>query len=300
MSRRAKINAKKRNRRIILISVAAVIVVASVAFALLISSTFNSPLSSYIYKPIPSSLYQQITGVSDSTLSAVGSPSSVTGPSSVAGTPLTSNGKPEVLYIGGDYCPYCAVERWALILALSHFGNFTGIQYMLSSATDINANTPTFTFSSPSFNYTSQYVSFVPVEEYNRTSETTVWHALTTTEQSVFSKYGSGGFPFIDLGNQYVINGVQTTIDLSGQNWTQIASQLSNSSSSVAQGIDGAANKIITAVCKIDGSVPSSVCSQSFATVTLAYVPGGSGSTSLAVSTTPPANRMSEKTRWTT
>src|SRR5690348_7156130 len=29
----------------------------------------------------------------------------------VTGTPLTSNGKPELLYLGGEYCPYCAAER---------------------------------------------------------------------------------------------------------------------------------------------------------------------------------------------
>jgi len=298
MGRRAKINTRKRNRRIIFISVGVVIVVASIAFALLISSTFHSKYDSYLYKPIPDSLYQQMTGVNASTLSAVGSPSSVASPTSTPGTVLTYNGKPEVLYIGGEYCPYCAVERWALILALSQFGSFTGLEYMLSSATDINANSPTFTFANAV--YTSQYISFVPVEEFNRSNEGTPWHALTSDEQSLFSQYGNGGFPFTDLANLYIINGVQTTIDISGQNWTQVASQLSVSSSSVAQGIDGAANKITSAICKIDGGLPSSVCSQSYANVTLAYTSGSSGSTNLAVSSILTMNTMSEKTRWIT
>ena len=93
---------------------------------------------------------------------------------------------------------------------------------------------------------------------------------------------------------------MQTTIDLSGQNWTQVAGQLSNPSSSVAQGIDGAANKLTSAICKIDGDVPSSVCSQSYATITLAYTSGSSGSTSLAVSSVPSVNPAGEKNRWTT
>ena len=169
---------------------------------------------------------------------------------------------------------------------------------MLSSATDINANSPTFTFYNAT--YTSQYLTFVPVEEFNRSNEVTPWHTLTSAEQSLFSQYGTGGFPFTDLANLYIINGVQSTIDIQGQNWTQVASQLNISSSSVAQGIDGSANKIMSAICKIDGGLPSSVCSQSYANVTLAYTSGSSGSTNLAVSSIPAVNTMSEKTRWIT
>src|SRR5438046_2784729 len=31
------------------------------------------------------------------------------------GTPLDANGRPTLLYIGAEFCPYCAAERWALI-----------------------------------------------------------------------------------------------------------------------------------------------------------------------------------------
>jgi hypothetical protein len=299
MGRRAKLNSKKRNRRVVLLAALAVAIVAIVAFAVLVSNTFNTPYASYLYKPIPTTLYQQITGVSDSTLAAVGSPSSVAPPTTISGTPLILNGKPEILYVGAEYCPYCAVERWAMILALSKFGTFSNIDYMVSSSTDVNANTPTFTFSSKNFSYTSQYVTFVPVEEYNRTAETTVWHSLTTQEEDVYSQYGTGGFPFIDLANQFLVNGVQTTIDIGGQNWTQVASQLTNPSSSTAIGIDGAANKLISAICNIDGDAPSSVCTQSYATIALAYTPGTGGSTSLAASSLLSVTPMRESTRWT-
>jgi len=298
MGRRAKINTKKRNRRIILIAALAVAVVAVVGFAYLIEGTFApSPYTSYIYKPVPSTLLQQITGVSDSTLAAVGSASSVASPNAINGSALTLNGKPEIIYIGAEYCPYCAVERWAMIMALSKFGNFSGIQYMLSSGTDVNANTPTFTFQNAT--YISQYVSFVPVEEFNRTNEATPWHALTTAENALVSSYGTGGIPFIDLGNQYVVNGVQTDIDIGGQNWTQVASQLNIPTSSTGIGIDGAANKLISAICKMDGGVPSSVCTQQYATIPLSYSPPVATSPALALSSIFSMNVMSEKTRWT-
>jgi hypothetical protein len=297
MGRRAKINNRKRNRRIVLISVGVVVIVAAIVFAYIVIGTFSTPYSSYLYKPIPATLYGQVTGISDSTLGTVGGPPSVASPTVISGAPLTLNGKPEILYIGGDYCPYCAVERWALIIALSHFGTFTGIQYMVSSSTDINANTPTFTFSNST--YTSQYISFVGVEEFNRSSESTVWHPLTTDEQTIFSQYGSGGFPFVDIGNQYIVNGVQTTIDIGGMNWTQVATALTNPTSPIALGIDGAANKLTAAICKIDSGLPTAVCTQSYATVALAYTSGTGGPSSLAFSSVLQANPMSEKIRWT-
>ena len=41
--------------------------------------------------------------------------------------PLTSAGKPEVLYVATEYCPFCAAQSWPLIIALSHFGQFSGL-----------------------------------------------------------------------------------------------------------------------------------------------------------------------------
>ncbi len=30
---------------------------------------------------------------------------------------LTSGGKPQIVYMGAEYCPYCAAERWAMVVA---------------------------------------------------------------------------------------------------------------------------------------------------------------------------------------
>ena len=51
--------------------------------------------------------------------------------------PTRAAGKPEILYIGAEYCPYCATERWPLAVALSRFGTFTGLRGIHSSATDV-------------------------------------------------------------------------------------------------------------------------------------------------------------------
>src|SRR5438876_6623085 len=52
----------------------------------------------------------------------------------VATRPWLDHGKPVVLYVGAQYCPFCAAERWALVLALSRFGHWAGLRPMRSTA----------------------------------------------------------------------------------------------------------------------------------------------------------------------
>jgi hypothetical protein len=306
MGRRATLNAKKRNRRIVTISIVVAIIAVIVVLALIVNSINNDPYAVYINKPVDPSVLQDLTGVSDSTLTSVGLPSVVTAPTAITGTALTLNGKPEVLYIGGEYCPFCAIERWSMIIALSHFGNFSGLEYMQSSSTDTNPNTPTFTFfaanASAPFNFTSKYVAFVPVEEWDR-AENPV-RPPSTAEQALYTQYGAcastgeTGIPFIDIANSYVVNcGAQFSLpQIAGDNWTQVATQLNTPSSAVAQAMDGGANSLITAICKVDGEQPASVCSQQYATVTLAAVSAGavSGQQNLAL-----LPQVREESRWT-
>jgi uncharacterized protein DUF929 len=70
-----------------------------------------------------------------------------------AGAPLTSRGKPEILYVGAGYCPYCATERWPLAVALSRFGTFTGRRGIHSSATDVYPSQPTPAFAHSSYTW---------------------------------------------------------------------------------------------------------------------------------------------------
>ncbi|MGA2666264.1 MAG: DUF929 family protein [Nitrososphaerales archaeon] len=303
MGRRASINAKKRNRRIVTISIVVVIIAAVVILAFIVQSANNCPNCSYIGKPVSDSVVSALKGVSDQTLNTIGVPSGVIPPNKITGQTLTSGGKPEVFYLGGDYCPYCAVERWSLLIALSHFGNFSGLQYMVSSSTDVNSNTPTFTFSNGTgFTYSSNYITFVPVEEFDRSGNQVV--TLTAAQTNLVTLYDTcpstgtnGGIPFVDIDNTYAVScGAQSSISLSGGNWTAIASQLDNTGSTTAQQLDGAASTLITAICNVDGGLPTSVCTQSYATITLAYTSGGAaaGAQSLTL-----ASQVREEPRWT-
>ena len=244
--------------------------VGIIVVAYFVAASFNDPYTSYIGQPVSSSLYNDLVGFNNTALAGVGAGSGAM-PSSISGSSITINGKPEVLYVGGEYCPFCGVTRWSMIIALSKFGNFTGVNYMLSSGTDVNANTPSFTFANAT--YTSPYISLVTVEHWDRSDN--VYQPLTTDEQSLVSQYDSAGsIPFIDFDNQYSIVGAVGglgAIDLSGMNWTQVVTQLRAPGSTTAQAIIGEANYFISTICAIDSRQPASVCSQSYSTLTLAF-----------------------------
>jgi hypothetical protein len=85
---------------------------------------------------------QQVTSVPLATFNQVGA-GTATGLQAVTGQPaLTADGKPEVLYMGGEYCPFCAAERWALAAAVSRFGTLSGLSLIHSSPSDAYASTP--------------------------------------------------------------------------------------------------------------------------------------------------------------
>ncbi|HEY1829247.1 MAG TPA: DUF929 family protein [Acidimicrobiales bacterium] len=221
---------------------------------------------------LPAGVLSEVTSVSASTLASVGQPSGLALPSKVAGSPslLTgSDGKPEILYIGAEYCPFCAAERWAMVEALSRFGSFTGLAATHSSDTDEYPGTQTFSFYGST--YSSPYLDFVPVEEEtNQPSGDgyTVLQAPTASEQATLTKYDTspytddpGSIPFIDVGDHYLQIGASYNPQiLQGLSMQQIAAQLDHPSSAVAQAIDGTANEITAAICTVTGNQPASVC----------------------------------------
>ena len=180
----------------------------------------------------------------------------------VTGTPMTGvTGKPEVLYIGAEFCPYCAAQRWSLIVALSRFGTFTGLKTTSSSSSDIYPNTPTFSFHGAT--YTSQYIDFRAVETSDR--EQKPLETPTAAEQQLWTKYDpAGSIPFVDFGNRYVFSGATFSPDLlSGASWQAIADELRDPKSAQAQAIVGSANLITAAICKMTSDQPAAVCSSS-------------------------------------
>jgi hypothetical protein len=264
-ARRAEI----RNR-VMLASLSGVVVIAIVVVLIVVKvnakptskGASNGPTGAALSK-----LVDQVTSVPATTLDKVGAGPITAGPTAVKGeAPLTSNGKPEVLYIGAEYCPYCAAQRWAMVVSLSKFGTFSNLGTVHSSSTDSYANTPTFTFYKSTF--TSKYISFVPVETETNVATATADGAPlqtpTAAQSAIFSKLDSAGsIPFIDFGNKYSEVGNLSPYgpqDLSGKSWSQIAAVLGDPSNSIAQGIDGSANYMTAAICKLTNNQPASAC----------------------------------------
>ncbi len=259
-------------RRRTLITAGSVIVVIAIVVAFIAikaagnNSSSSSSSGGTAGTVLPASVQKNITGVPASTLDKVGIGSVLSyNPTPivpVSNTPLTSNGKPEMLYIGAEYCPYCAAERWAMAVALSRFGTFTTpLHGFHSSSTDTDPSTPTLTFYQAK--YSSPYLVFTPVE--NENINRGPLQNTTSAQQALWAKYdtsnGYQGYPFIDFGNKYVLKlPSYDPATLAGMSWAQVAAALHNPDSPVAQGADGSANLFTAAICKMTGGKPGNVC----------------------------------------
>jgi Domain of unknown function (DUF929) len=261
-------------RRALITATSVVVVIAIVVAFIVIKATSNNSSSSgsngVTGTALPASVIKNITTVPASTLDTVGVGSALSSAfTPISNTPLTVNGKPEMLYIGAEFCPFCGAERWAMAVALSRFGTFTTtLRGIHSSSTDTDPNTPTLTFYKSK--YTSPYLVFTPVE--NETVTRGPLQNTTAAQQALWAKYdttttdGVTGtdYPFIDFGNKIVLkNPSYDPAVLAGMTWAQVAAALHDPSSQVAQGALGSANLITAAICKMTGDKPGSVCNAS-------------------------------------
>lgn len=178
------------------------------------------------------------------------------------GAPLVGpSGHPLVFYYGAEFCPYCAAERWAIIVALSRFGTFSGLKTTTSSSTDIYPNTPTFTFHGATF--TSQYIDFQAVEASDR--EQRFLESPTQAQKALITKYDSSGtIPFVVLGNRFIVPRASYQPDvIGGMTWQDIANALKNPDSSQAKSVLGSANLLTAAICSLTSNQPSTACTPS-------------------------------------
>jgi hypothetical protein len=218
--------------------------------------------------PLPAGVLSEATSVSPATLAAIGEPSAAAAPTATGAkkTLTAANGKPEVLFVGAEFCPYCAAQRWALVVALSQFGTFNGLTATHSSTTDVFPDTKTFSFYGST--YASTSLDFASVElETNQVSGSSyaTLQTPTASESALLDKYDAapytsqpGSIPFLDIANKYVSVGAGFTPQvLQGLSMQQIASQLDNKNSVVATAIDGEANRIVTAITAATGIKPT-------------------------------------------
>jgi thiol-disulfide isomerase/thioredoxin len=258
--------------------IVALIAVIIVVFIVL-SRIQQSPGSASGPTLASSQVFNAVTKVDPNVLAAVGTGGVQNPLKAVNGSPPIlkgPTGKPEFLYMGAEYCPYCAAERWAVVVALSRFGTFSKLYQTTSSSTDVDPSTPTFTFYSALYKdpvYTSSYIDFVPVETQGNVPDSSgnypTLQTPTAAQQSLLSTYDAapytsqaGSIPFIDLGNRYVLIGASYNAqDLANLQWQDIANDLADSNSAVSKDILGTANYLTAGICMMTQQQPASVCS---------------------------------------
>jgi len=188
--------------------------------------------------------------------------------------PLLIHGLPGVVYVGSEFCPYCAAERWALVVALSRFGTFAHLGSTSSSIFEAFPGVETFSFDGAT--YRSRYVSLSATEEYDENLSARsrpgfrLLHHPTALQQTLMRRYGPEAgdgvgttLPFVDIGNRVLIEGAGigfSPATLQGLSMGQIATDLSEPTSAVAQAVLGAANEITAAICSTTGGEPTRVC----------------------------------------
>jgi hypothetical protein len=268
-SARAREEAARRQRILWAVGASALVVVLIVVLVVVKASSGGKssgpPAAASANPAVPASLLASLAAIPPSQLAQaerlVGA--NVGAPSPISDTPLTSAGRPEVFYLGAEFCPYCAAERWAMVVALGHFGSFSGLTETHSSSIDVDPDTPTFAFHGTT--YSSPYLSFVGVETTTNQPQGNFYAPLdnpTPAQTALLVKYNGGNIPFVDFGGKAVIKSPQYDPKiLAGLTVDQVAAQVPNLNTAIGQAVEASAARDISTICQMTGGQPSNVCS---------------------------------------
>ncbi|HEY1347998.1 MAG TPA: DUF929 family protein [Ktedonobacteraceae bacterium] len=237
----------------------------------------NRPNTNPLLRVVPAdqTIVQEVTDVPPSIVQAVGTGDLPNPLTATRGQPFLQGpeGHPEFFFASAQFCQYCATERWAILNALGRFGRLTHIGQMQSYEENIS------TFSFDQSVYISQFLDFVPVEVLGNTLAADGQHfvplqPLSAGQQQLFLTYSgppyfqtAGNYPFLDLGNRYLIQasgfdpgllqGLWRQFPLS---WQQIARALKETASPITRAIIGSANYLTAALCTLTHQMPATTC----------------------------------------
>jgi uncharacterized protein DUF929 len=266
---------QQRQRRRLLTAAAAVgTVLMLVAVMVVVKAVSGSgpAVPAAVTTALPAEVLRDLTGVPATVFDGVGAGTVDQVPRLLAGQPaLTRSGRPLIVYIGAEYCPFCAAQRWGIVVALSRFGTFAGLRESRSATDDVFPGTPTVTFHGST--YTSAYLTFDAVETHSNIRSGDGYsplEPLTAQQRRILDTYdrppyvpadSAGAIPFVDFGNRYLMNGSSFSPNLlAGRTVPEIASVLSNPDDPLARAIIGSANAYTTVFCGLTGGQPAAVC----------------------------------------
>jgi len=119
----------------------------------------------------------------------------------VSKDPVRRSGKLLMFFMGAEYCPYCAAERWAIVRSLQKFGQWDGLKQTISAARDQPfLNLPTYDFTKATYN--SPYIEFVAREIKDRDFKPL--QKLLKTEEKLVRKHNpKKEIPFLLIGGRF-------------------------------------------------------------------------------------------------
>ncbi len=246
----------------LVVVVVAVLVIVKVAGGGSGSGSAVDQVSPPAGTPIPAATLAKLQSVPISTLTAASTGGILTTPQSVNDAALTADGKAEMLYIGAEFCPHCAAERWPMYIALAKFGTFNPQPGRIHSATE-DGDVPTLTFYGTT--YSSPYFTFTPVEVTTNKPEGNGYAPLQTPTQAQLTLWqdtNGGEFPFVDFGGKEVLPSAQYSYGpLQNLPFDEVASQVGDNSTAIGTDIDASAAQLITTICSsLSHDQPSDVC----------------------------------------
>jgi hypothetical protein len=265
--------ARAERRRRLVVAAAAIAAVAVIVGALVVaklSGAGDDSTQATGSTGAAAAVVRDATSVSATTLDKIGAGGEQAVPKAIDATDLKADGKPRVVYVGAEYCPFCAAERWPVVVALSRFGTWSGLGATASGTQDVFPGTETLSFHGAS--YTSDHVSFTGVETRGNQISNGQYEpldSLSAADQKLFETYDrppytsseAGSIPFIDIAGRYVSSGATYSPEiLKGMSRAQIAAALSDPTDPVAKAVGSSANVLTAAICEATGGQPTNVC----------------------------------------
>ena len=241
-NRRATRRRAQRRRRLLLPLGSVGIVLTAVAIFLGVSLTTGPATANE--DAAPATVVSHVTNLPLKLLSQIGGGQATTSLQPVrTGSPLRLSNRVGIVFISEESCPFCAAERWPIVIALSHFGKWSNLGATTSSSTDVFPSTATFSFRSVTC--TSRYLTLSGTELTDNAG-----HALqpsTALDTQLIDRYDvppyvnsaeqSGSVPFLDIDNHYVLAGAQYDPQvLAGLSMSKIAAQLDDPTGAVGAG----------------------------------------------------------------
>lgn len=244
--------------------VLAIVLLAAGAFEHFLRPALHPSANGNIDQPVGEAFLKRLHQISEETQART-APLPGNPLQALSGAPALDSQRPGVLYVGGDFCPYCAAVRWPLALALLRFGDLEGMRYMRSSHTDVYADTVTFSFYGSHFK--SSVLDFQGIEVRDREGKRL--EPLTGFAKQIFERFNSppytnspGAIPFLYLNGRYALYGAPLSPQLlADHDWNQVLDALEKQpQGKLAEAIVGATNLLSAAFCELTGGKPEDTC----------------------------------------